>query len=361
MKSANRPYVAAIDAIRGAAALLVLTYHCAQLIRVQSDFASAFDPSLHWVSTINPLWAVVVEGHAGVGLFIVLSGFVLTLGSRGMSISYSRFMAARVLRIYPVMVICIVVACLTGPWTWRGVLQSLSPFSVSMASPWTGMFWAVKVELQCYFLFPLLVMLRTRLLIAVIAATIAARLAAWMAYGVSPRDMSYWMLLGRLDQFCMGMVLARRQHALSCPGFAVSVAAAAMLLVCYNQLGGWPADKPWKLLWPTVEASMWACVIASVMRLETGHITRVFAYVGAASYSLYMVHFGVLATLLSHGIFLRTGGGGVADALVSGAVIVLPLSLLLGLAGYTLIEKPFLRARPRYLYPPDGKSPALVM
>jgi uncharacterized membrane protein len=69
--SKNRGYIAEIDQLRAMAAMLVLPYHGFQL----------FNPNVG-ITTASPILAIIVEGHSGVGLFIVLSGFILTLGSR---------------------------------------------------------------------------------------------------------------------------------------------------------------------------------------------------------------------------------------------------------------------------------------
>ena len=64
MKSLNRPYVAEMHQIRGAAALLVFFYHSVHRGLVQTG-------SPDWPTASNPLSALVLEGHTGVTLFMV--------------------------------------------------------------------------------------------------------------------------------------------------------------------------------------------------------------------------------------------------------------------------------------------------
>ena len=97
--SVNRRYIPEIDQLRAFAALLVLFYHGLQLIGTQLAQGIAFDPSRHWLYPANPVLTIIEEGHSGVSLFIVLSGFILSLGAVGNSVSYGRFLAARILRI----------------------------------------------------------------------------------------------------------------------------------------------------------------------------------------------------------------------------------------------------------------------
>ena len=55
----------------------------------------------------NPVISIIEEGYSGVALFIVLSGFILSLGAIGKVIDYRKFLTARVLRIYPMFMVCL--------------------------------------------------------------------------------------------------------------------------------------------------------------------------------------------------------------------------------------------------------------
>src|SRR5260370_20104975 len=115
--SKNRGYIAEIDQLRAMAAMLVLLYHGVQL----------FNPNVG-ITTANPVLAIIVEGHSGVGLFIVLSGFILTLGAVGKSISYKPFLIARILRIYPMLLVCLLAAINVGSRNTRSFLTTVLPF-----------------------------------------------------------------------------------------------------------------------------------------------------------------------------------------------------------------------------------------
>jgi peptidoglycan/LPS O-acetylase OafA/YrhL len=87
----------------------VLFYHGLQLFGAQLALGSSFDLAQHWLRPSNPLLAINEEGHSGVGLFIVLSGFILSLRAIGNTVNYKPFLIARILRIYPMLVICLLV------------------------------------------------------------------------------------------------------------------------------------------------------------------------------------------------------------------------------------------------------------
>ena len=182
--SPNRQYLPAIDHLRCFAALLVLFYHGFELLGAQLAGQVSFVGARDWVHTLNPFVALVQEGHSGVSLFIVLSGFILSLGTIDKGIAYFKFIWARVLRLYPLLIVCLAAAVLTKPWgsvSLYTIFISLIPISVAgnLQSVFTAMFWAVTIEFQCYLLFPFAMRLGNaygvKALVGLILFTIALR------------------------------------------------------------------------------------------------------------------------------------------------------------------------------------------
>src|ERR1700690_207944 len=68
--SKNIKHVPGLSHLRAYAALLVLCYHARGAMGTPAGSAS------------NPFWRLIVQGHTGVSLFLVLSGFVFELGAR---------------------------------------------------------------------------------------------------------------------------------------------------------------------------------------------------------------------------------------------------------------------------------------
>jgi len=202
-------YIPELQGLRGIAVLSVVIYHC--------------HPRLEgtWVYRAS-LW-----GWAGVNLFFVLSGFLITtilLESRGKPHYFRNFYARRVLRIWPVYVLVLVVCYLNAPWFigptvleairtapwWAYVLFLQNLFHLALP-PAIGPTWSLAIEEQYYFVWAPIVRLLARpwLLATVLSAALV----------VSPlfRTSHFaWITpthtLTHLDGIAMGSLIAIALH-----------------------------------------------------------------------------------------------------------------------------------------------------
>jgi peptidoglycan/LPS O-acetylase OafA/YrhL len=363
VRSENISYLPAVDQLRGIAALWIICYHAFHLVSYRLDYGRPFAPD-HWPITINPLAAVLIEGHAAVGLFMVLSGYILTYGAWGHKIDYLNFLRNRLLRIYPLALFLIFFAAYSMPerFSWAGLWQTaLLGHNLPGAfpgSPYTDMLWAVSVEFQFYLMFPLLCIILQRQKWKTFALMLFAFIvfrAVAVVLGANARDMSYLTIIGRLDQFLIGMMLGGwwRESAprlISARWMLLVLTAWAIILVLFNNVGGWPATAAWKILWPTIEALISAAFIAAY--LGSAHrlpapLCASLQRVGLASYSLYLVHMIAITLILDH--LLPAFSIDVAMPVIVVAIIF-PAIFLLSAVTYFGIEKPFLSLRGRYLH-----------
>ena len=216
MRSTNIKYIPAVDQLRGFAALLIVFYHGYHVISYHLLYGEPYK-SDKWPDATNPLHAFLIEGHTAVAMFMVLSGFIFTIGSFGKHVSYKQFLKNRFLRTYPLFLFLLMVGMIAAPQniSLNGVLKTV--FFMSNANgafhsgSFTAMFWTVAVEWHFYLAFPLLLALtnikRASFLICLIISFIILRLII-INYGenpTSPRDLSYWTIIGRMDQFALGM------------------------------------------------------------------------------------------------------------------------------------------------------------
>src|SRR4051812_5201866 len=226
MKSTNSSYIPAIDHIRAFAAILVLFQHSHAFIGGRLAFGPG--GTLDEIPAITPLDALVIEGHTGVSLFMVLSGFIFTHIAYGRKVRYAPFLLNRILRIYP-LVIAIFALAFVVKYPEIGAIEFLAvlgiPFQfiypidawfVPEIYPFTSLFWTIAPEFQFYLLFPAILAAVHKsgptVLAIMIAGAVLLRILL-VADGAPAQDLSYWTIFGRIDQFLMGMgaaILYRR-------------------------------------------------------------------------------------------------------------------------------------------------------
>lgn len=236
------------------------------------------------------------------------------------------------------------------------------------------MFWAVAIELQLYLIFPLLLRLLNRgwpvVLVRLVAAAAAMlRLLAWLVDpAVDLNALTYYSLVGRIDQFLLGMLAAvvfvRDRRLLTMPLLAVSSAAAVAMLWLFNQLHGYASPAGWRVVWVDLEGLVWACFVASyvaVLERRTGKLARAVVAVGERSFSIYLLHFVVVTAVAVRSHLLVPVGDPVTGAFLTGVLVVVPLVMAVGTVSFAAIERPFLTMRGRYIHPPGMAAGAPVL
>lgn len=371
MRSPNIRYFPAVDHLRAFAALLIVFYHGLHLFSYDARFHEDFGPA-HWLQSGNVLVGALAEGHTAVALFMVLSGFILTYGSLDRDLDYAGFIRNRLLRTYPLFLLLVFAGVCAFPdrFAWPSFLQTVFGFAnmpgALAAPPFTSMLWTIGVEWQFYLIFPLLLVVLksgwTRNAAGLIAVLLLMRAVAVLA-GANPRDLGYSTIVGRLDQFVIGMWAAYffKRHPLSSAqgGALAAVALAAVIaaLYAFNAAGGWPLTAAWKTAWPTLEGVLWAAFLVGYVDFvkDTGaRWSRVLAWIGGISYSMYLTHYMVISTLIKYGWRIEFSGRVVVDALLDTLLLALPITLLMSALTYRFVELPFLRLRGRYLRDGDA-------
>jgi peptidoglycan/LPS O-acetylase OafA/YrhL len=373
MKSPNAPYLERLDHLRFLAAALVLLFHF-------------FHTHVGDSRPDNPLLSLIDEGHTGIGLFMVISGFILTVVANGQPVRWAGFMRNRVLRIYPLFVFAVFLQLMISTYNDHrnyGFLQLLGwlmPFRSETVplSPHFVQLWSIWVEFQFYLIFPFLhafaLRLGSRYLWALLGLMILVKALVFAATG-SVRYLAYETIFGRLDQFLLGMVIGRAYLAyqLSSPvkpdGATVALAtgnpgwlvvalslAVAGVHTFSRQVGYTNISSPWWILWPTVEGLLWGAVLWSYLTARfTGPswlirpLSKALARLGALSFSIYVMHNLVITAYNKQAALLPVGDSLMLQSLATGILVVLPLVTLLSAVTYALIERPFLSFRGGYI------------
>jgi peptidoglycan/LPS O-acetylase OafA/YrhL len=377
VRGGNRAYLYPVDHLRAFAVIMVVLYHSTQILRpVATGEAPGSGPD--WLYSRNPLATFVFEGHSGVALFMVLSGFIFTIGTLGREITYRPFLRNRLLRIYPLYLLLLLVgtSALSSGFDVMMFLRGLLPISnfgpIASGGVWGMMFWAVAVEMQFYLIFPFLIKMLNRngprALLAIIGIMVVLRVLAVLSNpaGVDVNGLTYYSLVGRLDQFLLGMLTAwvytHHRSRLGWPLLAIAALLVPTMLWVFNQLHGYTSGAAWRTVWPDMEGAVWAGFIGAyvaVFERSRSRLSRVLAGLGEFTYSIYLLHFVVITVVVTHPQLLIGLGGGVASAFLTGLLVVLPLVIAISWLSFRAIERPFLDLRGQYVAvasAPTGQS-----
>jgi peptidoglycan/LPS O-acetylase OafA/YrhL len=349
-------YIPALDGLRGIAVSLVVFYHC--------------HPKLGggWLSHFAEY------GWAGVNLFFVLSGFLITgiiIEGREDAHFFRNFYARRALRIWPVYVLLlllnyILVPCLlehnpyhawqitsTAPWLYYALfVQNL--FALALPGP-IGPTWSLAIEEQFYLAWaPIGRRLSLRHL-AIVLATVFVASPVIRACNTGLLTPTHTLI--HLDGLAIGSLIAvlLRMDIFSQPawrklglaGIALGLFGVGLMLFRGTAF----AD--------TFLALGFGGMLIAALVSEPGSslYARVLCLwplksIGTVSYGLYMTHILIFTVIGSFELrMLRYGAWG------NLAVVVTRIVLSLGFAALLWVgfEKPILRLKRRFESPPKAQ------
>ncbi len=329
-------YYEAIDGLRAIAVLLVLFFHAG--------------------------FAFAKGGFIGVDVFFVISGFLIT-GMIARDIerdtwSFKRFYLRRIARLTPALLATIIATLTAGYFILSpedlarlGRMGSYAAVSVSNVFFWleSGYFdqassskpllhtWSLGVEEQFYLVWPALVFLLAKLggrkAIAMGLAGLGALslCAALYCSGENPGAV-FFLMPFRIHQFALGGLIALLLQLR--PGRARSYAgiAAVLLLIISGNLASGDSGPYWlNAVLPAVAAAIfiWSSEATAMKMIFASSPMR---WLGKRSYSIYLVHWPVMVMWPLATDF---------ELSITEGVIAIVLSLALGAAMYSFVEKPF--------------------
>ena len=352
--------LAALDGLRGLAALVVVVHHCAlTLPALAAQWMAPDRAGLGWWATYTPLH-LVWAGDEAVLVFFVLSGLVLTLpflsGTRAGA--WPAYYRKRAVRLYvPVIAAVAFTAAVIavfprtgGPgWSWwmaehvvpEDPAAYLADAGLLGGTSWrNSVLWSLRIEVWFSIALPLYVVLvrglRTPLRASLPVVLAAMGWASWHGHD----------LLSLLCVFAVGALLARRLDALarhgrrlvgSALGWGGVLVVAAGLLMARWELAALGADPrfwvPVGRPAATLGAVLLVFAVLHCRPVRTLCTCRPLQWLGAISFSLYLVHEPIVVTLAT-----LTPVGVRGFAVVAG--IGIPLSLLVAVVFSRLVERP---------------------
>lgn len=353
-----RPRFEYLDGLRALAALFVLVHH--SWLAVFTAFPR----------NSGPVWlGWMLYGHMAVSVFIVISGFSLTIAParRNMRLpgTSGQFISRRAWRILPtywaaLLFTCLVFGVVTADQTGATVtpkaivVHALLLQDVVDSTKPNGAFWSIAVEWQIYFLFPVMLLLCRRyrpalacwaiFALVVIGYELALHVSVFERFlNITPQYIVLFAM-GVLTASLLGREVPSRLAARLVP--LAGALAIAFVGVCWWQGSVWVVDH---FFW--VDMLVGAAVAALIGGLALGRApaassalgSRPLSGIGAYSYSIYLIH-APLLWLVWHFLVARLS---LAPTVRLGVLlaIVTPVVLVASWAFYRVFERPFLIRR----------------
>jgi peptidoglycan/LPS O-acetylase OafA/YrhL len=367
------------DALRGLSALGVFALHATGISLIESGVPPTGGNSV-LLSTYGPVGWFALFGALWLNVFFVLSGyliarpFVRAYVQRRPLPDIARYARNRILRIVPAFWVAVLATLLvfglmgSSPWVVPLTLafgQAFAPTSLFVGH--IGQGWTLGVEMTFYVLVPIVGLWATRwrgrtparraarVLASVVVLVVLTRV--WRA--AIPDDNPTWALVfpAVAAAFTPGIVLAtveatwpRRISGLRSRRLALPVTLGGLALFALLA-----ATDDSNALWRFVTGYGAAGLIVAgpLMREWSGAPAwrllknRLTDWLGSCSYSIYVLHYGVLAWLAGE----LAVSGRPWQTIARLAPLGLLLTLVLAALSRRFVEEPFLRLRHRWATP----------
>lgn len=354
MRATSGAHYIALDHVRALAAFIVIAWH---FIHGASGYPVPFEGA----PRIIPL-AIFDEGHTGVALFMCLSGYLFCKLLSGRKINYFLFLFNRALRLLPLLFLVITIVFVVkyfnsenSYYYWLSILKGFYLPTLPNGG------WSITVEFHFYIFIPVFlwaVYTRRYLIILFLIIPFVLRVFIWFYYGDVQRY-AYFTIVGRFDQFFLGMLAYRYRHLITDRHIVMAILAFAFLIFYwwFDKLGGFyllPSYPSNNLIWvlmPFFEGFFYATMIAwydNSFEHSSGWLSKVVAKFGEYSYSFYLLHF----------FFVFKAAEWIDKNIVdlSNFYIALFFSFVfyvamfpLGYLSYRFVELPFLKFRRKYI------------
>lgn len=350
MKSSSGKYFIGLDHVRAVAAFIVFTWH---FIHVNNGHQAP--------PPIFPL-SLFTEGHTGVALFMVLSGYLFAKLLDEKHIIYTQFLWNRFLRLAPLLMVVIVYIGLERYFLGQDIfpyIKNILAGAIKPSLPNGG--WSITAEFHFYLMLPILLFITNKWkysLLFVLICTVTIRAILHQELG-QIQTLSYWTIIGRADQFILGILVYQFREYISGKNiFALCVLLMFSIFYWYfDSLGGFyksPSYPSPSKIWiyiPIIEGLAYAVLIAwydNTFKHSTGKVSQFVALIGTYSYSIYLLHFFVVFKM-SNAINTNIVDLSNIYLAILFSIFCFLLMVPIGYLSYRFIETPFLRYRTRYI------------
>jgi exopolysaccharide production protein ExoZ len=347
------PFLRNIQALRGAAAILVMVMHAFSAAKGLYAFRAEHDPFIDVAHQI--FWSI---GPAGVDIFFVISGFVVltvamksagdgcfSIGSAGL------FYFRRLTRIYPlywiVLVATVTSTSLVLPDRWEAIAERPSVILlVARNYDEVPSAWTLTFELYFYSIIALGLLVASRRLLFFVTgwavlqiALIGIAAASGWQSGINSTSIFVNPLI---LEFLFGCTIAVAiQWGFS--RFATPALMFGIVMLFIGGFLGWQRGEVWPWERVAVFGVAGALLVYGLVANERNHkfVLRGLGWAGDASYSIYLWHIPLYWTAswtgMSWGIY-----GSIPRVVTP--IIWIAFGLAIGVLSYWFIERPMLAA-----------------
>jgi len=351
-------YFSGLDALRGAAALLVASFHTWQWLQ----------PAHNQIPKLLPF---LTMGNLGVPIFAGLSGFLIyfSLADRlDTTVQLRRYFVRRILRIYPLFAVTSLVAILTGqirhdPTIWHGIVSELLmlqiwgfPFRANLPA------WSIFVETIFYCFAPIILILAGRRVIAVCITIASVCLLVGHSASREFQLIPFFALGALAAHLNKGMIEANAAPDRSIRNLILFFISALIFYLVFSNIrplaqmlnsGGRIIGMPLPFdpeRGPDLAFGLFLLLL-TLPQLRFAILDfRIIRFFGIVSYGIYLWH----PFILTANVPIRMDGWGKLVGTMPPAAdggwltflgVYIPAIIFAGAASYALVERPFLRLR----------------
>lgn len=344
-------YTPELDGIRGIAILLVMIYHC---------FPSG----------------ITRGGWAGVDLFFVLSGFLITgilVDSKDKPHYYYHFLSRRILRIFPLYYFVLIIVFFVLPaisrsvlppgfdyytghqlWFWLYIQNWLYSITGFPQSHLLVHFWSLGVEEQFYIVWPWIVyfcskrgLIKVSVALCLVAILFRSLPAGWLPFEFPYR---YLNTVSRMDDLLIGALIAQLIRSnpkwlerWTIPVGVVSFAIFLVAVILFRSMSFLHLTA----VYTPIGLFMGALLLLSLSsKTRIRHImkTRTLIFLGKYSYGLYVYHY-ILYILIEYNMqdWVNTHWRGFFMRMMVPGIITVMVAIPVSVLSYHLFEVHFLK------------------
>jgi len=329
-----------VQAFRGLAALLVVLFHTSELT--------------HRKFNQDSLSNIFHFGSAGVDFFFVLSGFIIYFIHRtdlGHRDKLKPFLVKRLIRVYPmywVVTLTLLPIYFLIPSFGLGDERNVSNIIKSLLLlpqkhlPVLIVGWSLSYEVFFYLVFSFAIFLNKKLAKFIIFSWLSITLAVWLLELRGFQVKYFWLTFifnSHNLEFALGCLSAYLVSRNTLPRNRLFLILGILLFILFGICDNYNLINVSNKIVYGIPSMLIILGASSLDISKSVKVPPLFLYLGDASYSIYLVHYPCLSSLIKVATVVNLGH---LIGYFSTISLIIIITLGVGLISYYCIEKPLL-------------------